>query len=394
MGTASFSVCWWLTIPCFHIVSRSFICTVCTILMRGCVGLNHPTRFHWKKLEEFTADVFKRAGVRKEHAVTVAESLVHADLRGIESHGVARMPIYVQRIQKGMLETNKEVHVVSQHQSSILVDGENMLGAVVGEKVLDLAVNHAKDSGIAAVGVRNSNHFGACSYYAQKAIQEGIILLVLSNAPQTMAPTGGIRSFFGSNPIAIGIPAGEETPFLLDMASSVVARGKIAIASKKGEAIPLGWALDQYGQPTTDAQAALEGSILPIGGPKGYGIAMFIDIICGVLTGAGYGESVYSLYDNWEKPQNVGHFFIAIHIDRFIPMKLFQALIDQYIRQIKAVPLASGVEQIFIPGELEHRTMLERRVAGIPLPPHITKELDDIGRQYQLDVYKAKIGDG
>ncbi len=350
------------------------------------------TLFHWKKLEEFSAEVFTRAGVPRVHAETVAQSLIHADLRGIESHGLARMPIYVQRIERGLIEPKKEPMVVSEQGAAMLLDGQNQLGAVVGKKALTLVMEEARKNGTALVGVRASNHFGACSYYAEQAIAEGMILLVLSNAPQTMAPLGGIRPFFGSNPLAVGIPAGEEPPFLLDMATSVAARGKIALAAKKGESIPVGWALDAEGQPTTNPDKALEGTILPFGGAKGYGIAMFIDILCGVLTGAGFGDSVYSLYDNWEHPQNVGHFFLAIDIGRYQPVETFRHRMDAYLRQIKAVPKAQGVDHIFIPGEIEYRTMQERKSTGIPLPTPIIRDLTEMGSTYGVeltDEYRA-----
>ncbi|MFY0545406.1 Ldh family oxidoreductase [Brevibacillus sp. H7] len=349
------------------------------------------TLFQWKKLEDFSAEVFTRAGVPRQHAETVAQSLLHADLRGIESHGLARMPIYVQRIERGLVEPKNEAAVVSRKEASTLLDGQNQLGAVVGKKALSLALEGARKNGTAVIGVRKSNHFGACSFYAEQAIEQGMILLVLSNAPQTMAPTGGIRPFFGSNPLAIGIPAGEEPPFLLDMATSVAARGKIALAAKKGESIPHGWALDAAGMPTTDADKALEGTILPIGGPKGYGIAMFIDILCGVLTGAGFGESVCSLYDNWEHSQNVGHVFLAIEINRFMPLDLFRQRMDTYIRQVKAVPKADGISEILIPGELELRTMKQRKLTGIPLAPPIVRELKEMGSAYGVDLAGARL---
>ncbi len=353
--------------------------------------MKQPTLFHWKKLEEFAAELFIRTGVPRHHAEKVAESLIHADLRGIESHGISRLPIYIERIMKKLIEPANEEAIIADHGGMILLDGQNQLGAVVGRRALAIAMERARQTGIAAVGVRNSNHFGACSYYAEKAIGEGMILLVFSNAPQTMAPIGGTRPFFGSNPLAIGIPAGQEPSFLLDMATTVVARGKIALAAKKGEAIPEGLALDASGVPTTDPAAALLGSILPIGGPKGYGIAMFIDILTGLLTGAGYGESVYSLYDNWEHPQNVGHVFLAINIGHFLPREIFIRKMDDYIRQIKAVPRREGVEEIFIPGELEYRSMLERKKTGIPLTAPVIRELSELGESFQLDLFNAAI---
>jgi LDH2 family malate/lactate/ureidoglycolate dehydrogenase len=173
------------------------------------------------------------------------------------------------------------------------------------------------------------------------------------------------------------------------MATSVVARGKIIVAAQKGQSIPLGWAIDKEGNPTTNANAALEGSVLPLGGPKGYGISMFIDILSGVLTGAGFGKYVNNMYENWQEPQNVGHVFIAIDISRFMSVEFFKSRMDQYIKEIKAEPKASGVEEIFIPGEIEARLVKERKENGIELPLKVAQELDGIGKQYGVSLASA-----
>lgn len=349
----------------------------------------NPTLFHWKRLEQVVAEVLVQAGVRGEHARIVAESLVHADLRGIESHGLSRLPIYVQRIEAGLIELNEEPVVFKQEGATALVDGKNQLGAVVGIAALEEAIRLSRQMGIGVVGVRHSNHFGSCSYYAERAMAEGFILLVLSNAPEAMAPTGGIRPFFGTNPIAVGIPAGEESPFLLDMATSVAARGKIALAAKKGESIPSDWAIDQHGKETTDPKQALLGSLLPIGGAKGYGLAMFIDILCGLLTGAAAGPHVKSLYENWHDPQNVGHLFLTIDIQRFMPTPAFYANMDAYIREVKSVPTREGVSEILIPGEIESRIKHERMKNGIPFDLPLAEELNQLCRSYGVELAAA-----
>ncbi|UIO40104.1 Ldh family oxidoreductase [Brevibacillus brevis] len=349
----------------------------------------HPALFHWKRLEQVVTEVLVQAGARHEHARLVAESLIHADLRGIESHGLARLPIYIQRIEAGLIELNDEPVVWKQDGATALVDGKNHLGAVVGVAALEEAIKLSRQMGIGLVGVRHSNHFGSCSYYAERAITEGKILIVLSNAPEAMAPTGGIRPFFGTNPIAAGIPAGEEPSFLLDMATSVAARGKIALAVKKGESIPADWAIDANGKETTDPTKALLGSLLPIGGAKGYGLAMFIDILCGLLTGAATGPHVKSLYDNWHDPQNVGHLFLTVDIERFMPLPDFCANMDAYIREVKSVPRKEGVSDIFIPGEIESRKKQERMENGIPFDPNLTKELSQLCRTYGVDLQAA-----
>lgn len=353
--------------------------------------LSLPTRYDWKKLQDFCANVFSAAGVKKEVADVVADSLIQADLRGVESHGVVRTAIYLKRIEQDMIDPFAEVEIENESVATALVNGKNQFGSVVGTKALEVAIKKAKENGAALVGVKGSNHFGTGAYYALKAIEQEMILLVVSNASQTMPPTGGIRPFIGTNPLAVGVPAGKEEPFIMDMATSLVARGKIIVAAQKGESIPLGWAIDKDGNPTTDAEAALEGSVLPMGGPKGYAISMFIDILAGVLTGAGFGKYVNNMYENWEEPQNVGHFFIAIDIKKFIPIELFKQRMDQYICEIKAEPKAPNVEEIFIPGELEHRKVIEKKTNGIELPLKVVQELQKIGQRYGLDLTQAQI---
>jgi len=351
--------------------------------------MTFPTRFEWEKLQQFCSELFEKVGVPKEKAEIVADSLVQADLRGVDSHGIVRTAIYLERIEKNMINPFAEIVVEKESEATVLVNGNNNIGSVIGTKALTIAMKKAKEQGAAIVGVRGSNHFGTGAYYLLKAIEQDMILLVVSNASQTMPPTGGVRPFIGTNPLSVGAPANKYPPFILDMATSVVARGKIIVAAQKGESIPLGWAIDKDGNPTTDANAALDGSVLPVGGPKGYGISMFIDILAGVLTGAGYGKYVNNMYENWEEVQNVGHFFIAIDINRFIPIELFKERMDRYISEIKAEPKAEGIEEILIPGEIEHRLVQKRKEEGIELPLKVAKELYEIGMRYQVDLNKA-----
>ncbi|WP_075618857.1 Ldh family oxidoreductase [Paenisporosarcina indica] len=350
-----------------------------------------PTKFDWKKLEKFCFDVFVKAGVSQESAKIVADSLIQADLRGVESHGVVRTSIYLERIEKNMIDSKSDIKVESESDATALVNGNNNFGSVVGSFALDVAIQKAKEKGAGIVGVKESNHFGTGAFYALKAIQQDMILLVMSNASQTMPPTGGIRPFIGTNPLAVGVPAGEELPFILDMATSVVARGKIIVAAQKDNPIPEGWAMDKNGNPTTNAHEALEGSVLPIGGPKGYAISMFIDILSGVLTGAGFGKYVNNMYENWDETQNVGHFFLAIDINRFMPIDMFKKRMDLYIKEIKAEPKGEGVNEIFIPGEIEFRRVEEQKETGIELPFKVVKELHQIGKRYQLELMDAAI---
>jgi LDH2 family malate/lactate/ureidoglycolate dehydrogenase len=346
-------------------------------------------RYREVGLKKIVTDVLERAGVARRHAQTVADSLIHADLRGVESHGVSRLPVYLKRIETGRIDYRREPVLTMQKGAVARLDGGNQLGAVAGQAAMEHALELARQYGTGLVGVCHSNHFGACSYYALKAVEQKMMLLVLSNAPKAIAPTGGIRPFFGTNPIAIGIPADTKPPFLLDMATSVTARGKIALAQKKGERIPVDWALDARGEPTTDPAEALQGTLLPIGGAKGYGLAMFVDIMCGLLTGGAAGPAVGSLYESDPAAQNVGHLFLAVDIQKFMPIEQFLKTFADYLRRIKAEPKRPGVEQIWIPGEMEWKKMRENKAQGIPLDPAIIAEVEELCRRYGVDMGQA-----
>ncbi|UOQ86970.1 Ldh family oxidoreductase [Gracilibacillus salinarum] len=348
--------------------------------------VNH---YSYKKLQDFCSSIFVHAGVEKEQADIVAASLVQADLRGVDSHGVVRTAIYLKRVENNMINPAAKIRTEKENESTALIDGANHFGAVVGTKALKLAMKKAKANGIAMVGVKHSNHFGTGAYYALEGVKEDLVTIVMSNASQTMPPTGGLRPFIGTNPLAVGIPCGEYQPFLLDMATSVVARGKIIVAAQKGKSIPPGWAIDKHGKATTNAEEALQGSVLPLAGPKGYGISMFIDILSGVLTGAGFGKYVHNMYENWEDPQNVGHFFITIDINKFIDIQTFKKRMDLYIQAIKSEPKAEDVEEILIPGEIETRISEQRKKNGITLPLKVEQELTEIGRKYGVPLEDA-----
>jgi LDH2 family malate/lactate/ureidoglycolate dehydrogenase len=333
------------------------------------------SRYAPEALTGFCQAALAAAGVGEPVAASVAASLVYADMRGVDSHGVLRLPIYVRRVREGMVDVIREPAVVQDRGATALMDGGNNFGAYVGQKALDLAIARARDHGVATVGVRRSNHFGTAAYFAEQAAARGLVALIVSNASQTMPPTGGIRPFLGTNPLAIAAPTGGPTPFLLDMATSQVARGKIIAAARRGEAIPEGWAIDAAGQPTRDAEAGLAGAVLPLGGAKGYGLSMAIDILAGVLTGAGYGPHVRNMYEDWENPQDVGHAFILVDIAAFMPMPAFIARMQDYLALLKAEPRAPGVAEILFAGEHEHRLVQERRAGGIALAPALVQEL-------------------
>jgi len=342
------------------------------------------TRVPVDKLKTFTKNVFMKVGVPEEDALTAAEVLVAADMRGVSSHGVARLDIYVKRILAGVVNTKPRITVVKDSGPLALVDGDNGLGFVVGTKAMSLAIEKAKKYGIGAVGARKSNHFGIAGYYAMMALKHDMIGFATTHASPLVAPTGGKAPFFGTNPIAVAIPAGTQPPVVLDMAVTVVARGKIEEAIRRGQKIPLGWALDKDGRPTEDPHEALKGTLLPIGGYKGYGLALVVDVICGLLTGASYGKNVGSLFGDLTRPQNLGHFFAAIDVNAFQPADEFKRKMDEYILEIKNSPKAEGVEEILLPGEPEWRKTREALEKGIELHPKVLEALRDVAVQVGL----------
>jgi LDH2 family malate/lactate/ureidoglycolate dehydrogenase len=243
------------------------------------------------------------------------------------------------------------------------------------------------------VGVRNSSHFGTSSFFVEQAVRANMIGMALTNAPANMPPAGGRSRYFGTNPLAIGLPCGLERPVILDMSTSVVARGKIVMAQKAGQELPPGWAIDEYGEPTQDAAAALRGAVLPMAGYKGAGMALMIDALCGVLTGAAFGNHIVDLYDQGDQPQNVGHFFVAIDIGLFMPVDAFKARMDQFIQEIRSQPRMPGVDRIFMPGEIEQETAEQTARTGVAVPEVGWRELDALARSLKVRPLGQRIED-
>jgi LDH2 family malate/lactate/ureidoglycolate dehydrogenase len=253
------------------------------------------------------------------------------------------------------------------------------------------AIELAATAGIGFVGVRRTNHFGIASFYVQQALQQGFIGCAASNAPPHMAPFGGRARFLGTNPFSIGIPANKEAPLLFDASTSVVARGKIIVAAQEGKTIPPGWAIDPEGNPTTDAQAALAGSVLPFGGPKGSAISLIVDVLCGVLTGSAFALNLNTL-ENLEAEQNLGHIFMAMRTDLFMTKDEFAGRMDEMVRMLKSSPPAPDVERVLAPGEIERQNETKNRVLGVPLVSSVIDQLAALGDELNVGFPKATTG--
>ncbi|HEX9193179.1 MAG TPA: Ldh family oxidoreductase [Burkholderiales bacterium] len=322
-------------------------------------------------VEHDEADAFARAllaahGVPKKDAATVAACLVRADLRGVDTHGLTRLPGYLDRVRRGLINPKPRLLPKRVATTAAALDGQNGFGFVIGTRAMAEAISLARKSGIGIAAARRSTHFGMAASYVLQALDAGFVSLVFTNASPAMPPWGGREALLGTSPLAAGAPGGKLAPFVLDMSPAVAARGKIRIAEKRGEKIPLGYALDGEGRPTTDPTEALKGVVLPIGGPKGSGLSMLMDIFGGVLSGAGFAGDVTDQHKAFDRPQNVGHFFLAMKPDLFVSKKEYRARMEMLVERVRACPKAEGFDEILLPGELEAREEEKRRRRGIP----------------------------
>ncbi|MFC7397995.1 Ldh family oxidoreductase [Chelatococcus sp. GCM10030263] len=334
-------------------------------------------------LKAYCCAVLKHVGVPPDEAALIVDNLVAADLRGVESHGVVRFPIYVQRIEDGGTNPRPRPRIVRETRTTAVLDGDNGMGQLVGARAMEIAIDKAHDGDCAFVAVRNSNHFGAAAYYTEMATRHDMIGLSFTiGGINHMTPWGGAEAMLGNNPFAVAFPTAEDFPVVLDMACSVAARGKIIVAAKDGTPIPSDWASGPDGAPTTDPVEALKGFVLPIGGPKGYALTLTIGLLSTMLSGAAFGSEVTHMYDETTTPQNVGHLFGVLPIGAFEDVDLYRARMAKAMADIRGVKKAPGVERIYLPGEREHVALLDRRRDGIPLKTAVFEELVELGRKY------------
>ncbi|MEQ2525883.1 Ldh family oxidoreductase [Robertmurraya yapensis] len=338
--------------------------------------------FSHEKLKSLVQSIFTNIGLNQKDANVIADHLVLASLRGVDSHGLSRVPIYVKRIKEGLVDIHGQVKITHETPSSTLIDGDNLPGILVAQTAIELAVKKAKTSGIAMIGTKNSNHCGMLGAYALYAVKHNMIAFLTSNASPSMAPWGGMGKFFGTNPFCYGVPAGQEQDIILDMATSVVAKGKIRLAEKKQVQIPEDWAITKDGKRTTDPTEALDGLVLPMAGPKGYGLVLLNDILSGVFTGANYGPYISSMFE--QKIQGVGHFFVVMRPDLFQTLDTFKDKIDRYITEIRRVRRMEGIDRIYLPGEIERDIEEKRRIEGIPLTASLLDELNKISSELNI----------
>ncbi len=340
-------------------------------------------------LSRFTVDVLVAAGLGEDDAGVVADNLVDANLRGIDTHGVVRLEPYVTRLEEGGIDPDPDVTVTETGAATAVVDADDGPGQVATLRATEEAVDRARDAGAAFVGVRNSNHYGTASYFTNYAAERGCLAMNMTHSGPNVVPFGGADPFFGTNPISISVPGGDlGFPVALDMATSVTAKGSVILAAEEGEEIPPEWAVDEHGDPTTDPEEFH--ALQPVGGPKGYGLGFMVDVFCGVLLDAAVGDEVATLYDDEEEPQGLGHVVAAVDVEAFTDADGFDARLDRMVERLKSVRTVEGVDEVLAPGEPEARTAAERREAGIPLGEGVWETLADLSDRYGADLPDAE----
>lgn len=338
-------------------------------------------RVSFAKLKNFCQQAYMKVGVPEEEAEIVADLLVRSDLRGVETHGVTRLPIYIQRLQKGYVRRVSQITVVKETGATVFLEAHGSMGHIAAYRAMEKAIAKAEEHGIGWASVKDSGHFGVAGLFPMMALKKDFIGYVCSNSAPMMFPWGGRERIIGNNPLAYALPAQEYQPVVLDFSLSVVSSGKLILCRKKGEKIPLGWAFDKDGLPTDDPYAGYEGggSLAPVGGHKGYGLVLIHEMLTAVLTGGKWTRYIKSLYE--EDPsgiQGTCHSFMALDPECFIGREEFKKNMDAYIKSIKESAKAPGVEEILVPGEPEYRTEQKFLKEGIPLAPNTSRELAEL----------------
>ncbi len=340
---------------------------------------SEPMRITKPDLEAFIARMFQACGITGKDARRVASLMAEADLSGADAHGVFRLPQYIKRIQAGGINTQPEIRIANERTATALLDGDNALGHLVMSRAAEIAVEKASASGVAWVGACNSNHAGPASLYARMPLKHNMIgLYVAVGSANHMPPWGGTDMLLSTNPIAVAVPSAQNPPIILDMATTVAAYGKVKTKAQLGEPMPEGWMIDRAGNPLTDPNRAAEGFLLPIGGPKGYGLALIFGLLAGTLNGAAFGQDVIDFNADSKTVTNTGHFIIALDIAAFTDPDDFKRNVDDIWHQMKNSELLPGFSDIRLPGERLAKTMADYSANGIPIPDKLASTLNEL----------------
>jgi len=337
------------------------------------------------RLEAFIARALEAVDISTRESNSIAALMTRADLQGSDGHGVFRLPQYIRRIKGGAVNVKPDIRVVREAAGMALVDGDNGMGHLVMRFATGKAIEKAKSAGVAWVGVKRSNHAGPASLYAGMPLEHDMagLYLAVGNANH-LPPWGGLDMLLSTNPIAVAVPAGEEPPIVLDMATTVAAYGKVKTKAQRGETMPEGWMMDRQGRPLTDPKRANEGFLLPIGGYKGYGLALIFGLLAGTLNGAAMGKDVVDFNADDTTPTNTGHVIVAINVEAFQPVAEFKKSVDALIRDIRASQRLPGVDRIRLPGEGSRAARADRMKNGIPLAAPLAASLGALAAELKI----------
>ena len=344
-----------------------------------------------RALEEFTTVVFMKSGMKREDAQYCAEALVLTNLWGIDSHGVLRLEAYFRRLQKGAMNPVPRIKQLKGAMGLEVLDGDDGIGFLTARAAMQRAIELAESYSLGAVGVIKSNHCGAAALYARLAEEKGMIGIAMTNVVPNMVVPGGSRPITGNNPIAVAVPTFGDFPFVLDISLSAVAGGKLILASKKKEKIPLDWATDKEGRPTDDPDKGFAGFLLPMGGHKGFGLSLVVDILCGVITGGAFQHHLRGMYKYPDDPSLTGHFMLALNPQALMPREELEARMADFYKTIKDSPMWDSSKEMLMPGEMEYRTAREREEKGIPLPVTLFDDFQSLGQELGLQTRLAEI---
>lgn len=338
-----------------------------------------------ESLGDFITGLLQGTGCSEAGARDIAGCLVQTNLWGIDSHGVLRIPEYLKRFQSGAMNNQPKIRILKTGGALEVMDADNAAGYVAAKAAMSRAIELAKTSNIAAVGIINSNHCGAASLYARMAMEHGMIGIAMSNVAPNMVAPGGSKPITGNNPIAAAVPSFGEFPFVFDISLSAVSGGKILVAAKNGEQIPLGWATDREGRPTTDPNVGFKGFLLPMGGHKGFGLSLLVDILCGVITGGSFQRHLKSMYVYPQDPSHTAHLMLVINPLCLISKQELKARMAEFFETVKQSPMWDADSEMLLPGEIEYRKEKERRASGVPIPAPLYDELIQLGKDMKLD---------
>ncbi len=329
-----------------------------------------------KKLKPLLIKIFKKHGLNADHATISTNALINAELVGAFGHGLSRLKMYCDRLNKNVINPKPKIKIKKISQSISHIDANNSIGFVAADIGIKQAIKNAKKTGIGLVAVKCSGHYGLSGYYAEQAVKKNLITMIYTNAPPAVAPHGALKSLFGTNPICFGAPTGSKIPFILDTSISVINRGKIRVAARNNQKIPEGVALDKFGKPTTDPNKALKGVQLPIAGFRGSGLAWMVDILSGVLTGGNHAGRVKDPFDDFTGPQNIGHLFITFKTNLF--QKNYNQRIKDNIKTIKKLPKIKGIKEIMYPGQNKFNRYKNNFNKRISITNLIRKDLENL----------------